>query len=148
MPKTAQQATTNWVNAMSSATVRNNYIAGIQGFTGNPMQLAATPEAMQAYADGCANSVTSGRRAKGLAQTSAATWQQNAVNVGAPRLASGAQKAQAKYLAKITPYAALWPQMKAASKALPKGGLQNAVAKVQAALAILMQAAGTDQYGK
>ena len=141
--KTAQQATANWLAAMGSATTRTNYINGIQGFTGNPMQLAATPEAMQAYLDGVQNSVTSGRRAKGLAQTSAATWQQNAINVGAPRLASGAQKAQGKYNAKIAPYAAVWPQMRAASRALPKGGLANAQARAAAALQVIMQAAGT-----
>lgn len=140
---TAQQATTNWVAAMGSTQTRTNYINGIQGFTGNPMQLAATPEAMAAYANGCANSVTSGRRAKGLAQTSATTWQQNAINVGAPRLASGATKAQGKYLAKITPYAALWSQMRAAARALPKGGETNAVNRFQAAINIIMTAAGT-----
>lgn len=141
--KTADQASANWLAAMQNPATAKKYQQGIQGFQGNPMALAATPQAMQAYLDGVQMSITSGKRAKSLNAASVATWQQNAVNVGAARLSSGATKAQPKYLAKIAPYAAVWPQMRAAARALPKGGLANAQARAAAALAVIMQAAGT-----
>lgn len=128
---------------MGSPQTAQKYKDGINGFNGNPMALAATPEAMQAYLDGVQRSIASGKRANSLNQASAATWKNNAINVGAARLASGATKSQAKYAAKIAPYAAVWPQMRAAARALPKGGLANATARAAAALQVLMTAAGT-----
>lgn len=141
--KTAQQAVNNWVAAMGSTTTRANYVAGINATTVNPMQLAATQEAMQAYLDGVQRSIESGKRARSLSEADVATWKTNATSVGATNLASGAKKAQAKYTRKIAPYAAVWPQMRAAARALPKGGLANAQARAAAALAVIMQAAGT-----
>lgn len=141
--KTAQQAVSNWVAAMGSPTTSQKYKDGINGFNGNPMALAATPEAMDAYLNGVQRSITSGKRAKSLNDASPATWKNNAINVGAARLASGATKSQQKYAQKIAPYAAVWPQMRAAARALPKGGFANAAARAAAALQVLMQAAGT-----
>lgn len=141
--KTADQAVANWLAQMGSATTKQNYVNGVNNFNGNPMAMAATPEAMQAYVDGVQRSVDSGRRAAGLNGASVADWKNNATTVGAQRLASGAQKAQAKYRKKIAPYAAVWPQMRAAARALPKGGLANAAARAAAALEVIMRAAGT-----
>lgn len=141
--KTAQQAQAAWLAAMGAASTKQKYVDGINGFTGNPMALAATQEAMQAYVDGVQRSVDSGRRAAALNGASVADWKNNATTIGAQRLASGAQKAQAKYLKNIAPYAAVWPQMRAAARALPKGGLANAQARAAAALQVIMQAAGT-----
>lgn len=139
--KTAQQAVANWLKGMSGAA--QAYKDGINATTVNPMQLAAAPAAMDAYLAGVQNSVTSGRRAAALQAADPGMWKQNAITVGASRLASGAQKAQGKYSNKIQKIAALWPQMKAAAAALPKGGLANAQARANAALQVLMQGAGT-----
>lgn len=141
--KTAQQAASAWLAAMSSPTTSQKYKDGITATTVNPMQMAASSEAMDAYLMGVQRSITSGKRARSLAQADVATWKNNAINVGATRLASGAQKAQGKYASKIAPYAAVWPQMRAAARALPKGGLANAQARAAAALAVIMNAAGT-----
>lgn len=141
--KTAQQAVANWLAAMGSQQTKTNYVNGINGFNGNPMAMAATPEAMTAYVDGVQRSVDSGRRAAALNAASVSDWKNNATTVGASRLASGAQKAQAKYAKNIAPYANVWPQMRAAARALPKGGLANAQARAAAALQVLMTAAGT-----
>lgn len=141
--KTAQQAVANWVSQMGSTTTKNNYVAGINATTVNPMQLAASADAMQAYADGVQRSIDSGRRVAALNAADVGTWKQNATTIGATNLASGAKKAQAKYARKIAPYAAVWPQMRAAARALPKGGLANAQARAAAALQVIMQAAGT-----
>lgn len=141
--KTAQQALASWLKSMSSPQTQQNYKDGINAVSVNPMQLAATQEAMDAYQAGVQRSIASGKRAKSLQAADVNQWKANAVNVGATRLASGAQKAQGKYAQKIAPYAAVWPQMRAAARALPKGGLANAQARAAAALAVIMQAAGT-----
>lgn len=141
--KTAQQALQNWLKQMASPQTQQNYKDGINAVTVNPMQLAASQESMDAYISGVQRSVTSGKRAKSLQSADVNQWKANAVNVGATRLASGAQKAQNKYATKIAPYAAVWPQMRAAARALPKGGLANAQARAAAALTVIMNAAGT-----
>lgn len=141
--KSAQQAVANWLKAMASPQTQQAYKDGINNTTVNPMAQAATPQAMDAYLNGVQQSVTSGRRAAALNAADPNMWKQNAVNVGASRLASGAQKSQGKYNNKISKYAAVWPQMRAAAQALPKGGLANAQARANAALAVIMQAAGT-----
>lgn len=140
--KTAQQAVANWTAAMGSAQTRQNYVAGIQGYNGNPMQLAASDEAMQAYLAGVQRSIDTGKRVQSLNSASVADWKNNAVNFGANNLATGAKKAMTKYQRNIAPYAAVWPQMRAAARALPKGGIAAAQARAGAALQVLMQAAG------
>lgn len=141
--KTAQQATANWLKQMGSPNTAQAYKDGISATTVNPMAQAATPQAMDAYLAGVQQSVNSGRRQAALNAADPNAWKQNAMTVGASRLASGAQKSQQKYANKIAKYAAVWPQMRAAAQALPKGGLANAQARANAALAVLMQAAGT-----
>lgn len=141
--KTAQQAVANWTGAMSSAQTVQRYKDGINNTTVNPMALAATDTAMQAYVQGVQRSVDSGKRARSLSAANVADWKNNAVTYGAQNLATGAKKAQSKYQRNIAPYAAVWPQMKQAAAALPSGGLANAVNKVQAALQVIMGVAGT-----
>jgi hypothetical protein len=141
--KTAQQAVANWLSQMGSTTTKANYIAGINATTVNPMQLAASADAMQAYEDGVMRSITSGRRVQALNKADVNTWRTNATTIGANNLGTGAKKAQTKYANNIAPYAAVWPQMRAAARALPKGGLANAQARSAAALQVIMNAAGT-----
>lgn len=141
--KTAQQASANWTGAMGSAQTKQKYIDGINGYSGNPMADAATPQAMQAYADGVQRSIDNGKRLKSLQNASPTLWKSNATSIGASNLQSGAKKGAPKYQTNIAPYAAVWPQMRAAARALPKGGLQNATNRVNAALSIIMGVAGT-----
>lgn len=140
--KTAQQASANWQAAMGSTTTRQKYIDGINGTSVNPMALAASPAAMQSYIEGCQRSIDTGKRAQSLNNSSVATWKTNATTIGANNLVTGAKKGMPKYTANIAKYAAVWPQMKQAAAALPKGGIANAQARANAALAVLMQAAG------
>lgn len=143
MPQaTAQSAAASWAAAMKSATTKANYVAGINATTVNPMALAATPEATQRYLDGIERAISTGKRAKSLNSASVATWKTNATTIGAGNLTTGATKAQGKYQSNIAPYAAVYPQMKAAAAALPSGGIAASQAKAAAALAVLMQAAG------
>src|SRR5215469_2202052 len=128
---------------MGSTQTQQKYKDGINNTTVNPMALAATPEAMQNYLNGVQRSVDSGKRARSLNAANVADWKNNAVNYGATALAAGAKKSQAKYQRNIAPYAAVWPQMSQAARALPRGGLANAVNRVQAALSVIMGVAGT-----
>lgn len=141
--KTAQQAVGNWQSAMASPQTSQKYKDGINSTNVNPMALAASPEAMQNYLNGVQRSVDSGKRVRALNAASVADWKNNAIQYGATNLANGAKKAQAKYQRNIAPYAAVWPQMRQAAQALPKGGLANATARVQAALGVIMGVAGT-----
>lgn len=141
--KTAQQASANWTSSMGSQQTKQKYIDGINSYSGNPMADAATPQAMAAYLDGVQRSIDNGKRLKSLQGANPTLWKSNAVGVGANNLVNGAKKGAPKYQTNIAPYAAVWPQMRAAARALPKGGLQNATNRVNAALSIIMGVAGT-----
>lgn len=143
MAKTAAQMAQNWTNAMANPSTSNNYKAGIQGTTVNPMAAAASPEAQALYAQNTAAAVSSGRMAAALNAVSMSTWQNNAINVGAARLSTGAQKASSKMQSFFNKWAPIYAQASAAAKALPKGGMANAMARVQAAISVMMNAAGT-----
>lgn len=139
---TAATAAANWKAAMASPTTAANYKAGIQNCNVNPMQLAASETAMNAYQAGVLRSINSGKRVNALNSASVATWKTNATTVGVQNLQTGATKGLPKYQANIAPYAAVWPQMKAAAAALPGGSIAAASAKQKAALTVLMEAAG------
>ena len=143
MPKTADQAFARWQQGMSSPQASQNYVQGVQRFQGNPMALAAAPEALLRYAQHTAAAAQpGGRMAQGLNRADPNLWRTNATKVGAARLASGAQKGASKAQAAYTRLAPIWGQMRAAADALPKGGFANASARAAAALQVLMQATG------
>lgn len=141
--KTAAQAASKWMASMQSATTQQNYVNGINAVSVNPMQLAATDQAMQSYLQGVQRSVANGKRAKKLQAADVGTWKANATSVGAQNLRSGATKGQPKYTKGVQPYESVWAQQRAAARSLPKGGMANAMARIQASLSIIMQAAGT-----
>lgn len=134
-------AVANYLKGMQGAG--DKYKKGIQGVTVNPMQLAATPEATQRYVDGVTASVSSGRRAAALNAVPLSRWQNNAMNVGASRLASGAQKATDKVAAHFQKWGPIQQNISDTVNAMPKGGLANAQARSAASIAMSMQAAGT-----
>lgn len=135
-------------------TIAGNYLKGMQGaadkyrkgiarVTENPMQKAATPEAMDRYISGVQRSVSNGKRAAKLNAVPMSRWQNNATTVGATRLADGAQKAMDKVTANAQKWAPIWQQISDSVAAMPKGGLANAQARANAAIAMAMNAAGT-----
>jgi hypothetical protein len=140
MAKSADTATKKWMAAMAGGQARQNYIDGINNTQVNPMAEAATPQALQKYADACALSVSSGRRANKLNSVSPAVWKANAVNIGATRLAQAAQKGGPKYTAWAQGAAATWQAMSDAAKRA-----QGPLEKVRAALNVQLAAAGKPQ---
>ena len=138
--KTAEQMVAAYQAAMASPQTQTNYKNGINGYNGNPMALAATPESQALYSQNTQAAVTSGRMAAALNAASPQEWKQNATTVGAMNLASGARKAGPKQLRFYQKAIPIYAQMKSAAASLPKGGgLAGAQARANAALAVLMQ---------
>lgn len=143
MAKTLAQAVANWTSAMGSTETANRYKQGIQNCTDNPMQLAATDQAMENYLNGVKRSITSGKRVAKLQAASFTDWKAIASTVGVQNLANGAKKGSPKMSRGLAPYAAVWPQMTAVAKALPKGGKTNAMNRISAALDVIYAVSGT-----
>jgi hypothetical protein len=141
--KTLQQAVDNWSAAMGSAETANKYKQGIANTTENPMALAATDTAMQNYLNGVQRSVTSGKRVAKLQAASFSDWKTTATTIGVQNLANGAKKGKPKMQRGLAAYAAAWPQMRAAARALPKGGKSNAMNRISAALDVIYSISGT-----
>ena len=132
---------TNYQSGMAKAGPA--YTKGIQNFNGNPMQLAATPQAMSNYQNGVMDSITSGRRANALNAADPAAWKSNAVTFGAPALATGAKKAEAKQRKKMASAPALWQAQRDTVSAMPQGhDVASATARVSAAMTLAKQAFG------
>lgn len=130
-----------WKAGMAGAA--QAYKDGINATNVNPMALAASPDAMQAYLNGVQRSVTSGRRAAALNAADAGYWKSQSINFGASALAMAGQKAFQKYSNAAQRIAPILNAASAAVAGMPKGGLANATARSNAALAAMMQAAGT-----
>lgn len=130
-----------WTSAMQRPDTGQKYAKGIQSTNVNPMEMAARPEALALYAQRTADSVVSGRRAAKLMAVPVQRWKDNAANTGAQRLTSGATKAKAKVDAHFQKWAPIYQQASDAARALPKGGMANAMSRVQAALNVMMSAA-------
>lgn len=86
-----QTMASRWATGMSGATAR--YTEGVQSVRVAPGQLAA------AQAGVWVQNVTAAQQrfASRVASVSLASWQQSAINKGAPRLASGAAASQDKF---------------------------------------------------
>src|SRR5428012_1565 len=96
--KPADQISKNWVAAMQSATTQNKYKDGINRYQGNPMAQAATDAAQQKYLQHVQQSVANGKRSASLMNADPAMWKQNALNLGATGLGTGASKKASKHL--------------------------------------------------
>lgn len=140
--KTAAQAQTNWANAMSAPTTAQKFTQGVQGVTQSPNAAAASPQAIQKYANSTAQAVASGRLAAGNQAVTLQQWQQAAA-AGAASLASGASKGKAKYGVKAQQLQGAWQAARDAANAIPSDGtVATAVAKVQAAITAMKAAVG------
>jgi hypothetical protein len=132
----------NWQSGMGSAQATANYKAGVQSVTTSPGALAATPDAIQRYLDGVNQSVASGRRQAALNAVSLQYWQNQAINKGAPRLATGAAAALPKFQSFSQKIAPLLTQISAHVAGMPKGGFANAVSRSSYAIQQMLAFAG------
>lgn len=136
--KTLDQYIGNYQKGMSGAG--QAYKDGISRYNGNPMAAAATPEAMQRYAQGVADSIASGRRAAALQSADAGAWKQNAMTFGPAALATGAKKAEGKQRRKMNGAPALWQAQRDAVQSMPQGSdVGSATARVARAMEMAKQ---------
>ena len=99
----ADQATTNWVNAMGTASTRMK--AGVEAVTVSPTEQAAA--AQDRYLMGVQRAVASGKWARGLRRVSLQDWKTAMISKGVDRVATGAMQARdkmRKFLGEWLPY--------------------------------------------
>lgn len=125
----------NWVNNLSGATARMQ--AGAQAVTTAPGQAAAAQQAVW-----LANVTASANRwASAVAAVPLATWQQDYIQKGLPRVATGAQAAQTKFATVlgniITAEKQIVPSLP------PRGNLQQNIARSAAFAVAMNQLKGT-----
>jgi len=80
---------------LNTKAATQSYIDGIRGTDVNPM--AEAIKAIPQYLAGVQDAVSSGRLQQGLESVSKSQWQDAAEKTGAPRIASGVDKGEAKF---------------------------------------------------
>ena len=90
---TPQAAAQKWVTRLSGAT--QEITAGVQGVTKAPGQSAA--EKFNKWVAAMTNPAIQQKWRNNVGAVSLSDWQQAMVNIGIPRIASGAQAKQGKY---------------------------------------------------
>lgn len=123
-----QQAAEKWARRTGGAV--QDYTAGVQRVTTSPMETAA--EHPERYQDGVNRAVAEGRYQSGLRRVSLQGWKDAAVNKGAQRIPGGVQAAQGKmqsFMAEFLPYE---DAVAAQVRAMPKGGIENGIARAVA----------------
>lgn len=120
----AATATANWLAGMSGATAK--YTAGIQAVSTAPGVAAAR------QADVWVQNTTAAKAKfqKNVAAVDLGSWQQAAVQKGAPRLASGAVASQSKMANALQQ---ILPQIASIKQSLPpRGNLEQNIARMNA----------------
>jgi hypothetical protein len=136
----ATDPATKWLQQMQSPTTAQNYTNGVQGYNGNPMQAAADQQAL--YLQNVTDAVNSGRMKAALLATPVATWKTNSTTKGAGRISAGAAAAQQKVVQHFQKFGPVYAAIKQQVSQMPKGGMANSLARVQAAITALKTAAG------
>lgn len=136
--RSAAEAVAAYVSGMSGASER--YKSGVQAVQTSPTAQAAA--ALPRYLQGVNEAVSSGRMAAALNNVSLEQWKSAAINKGAARLASGASAAKEKMAAHFNKWMPIYANIKSTIAQMPKGGTANALARVQATIMMLKQAAG------
>ena len=113
----AADAASKWAQNLGASTSRIQ--AGVQAVTVSPGQAAARQK--QAYINGV--NANAAKWAANVAAVSLTTWQNDVINKGIPRIASGASAAQPKFEAFMT---RLLPFINQQVAALPQRGDLNA----------------------
>lgn len=111
--------------------------AGVMAVTKSPMAAAAQQKA--AYVAGVQRAADSGKWEAGLASVTLQQWQDATANKGAARIATGAEQATPKmttFLQQLLPFTA---QVKATVAAMPKGTVEDSIARATAAIRMMSQ---------
>lgn len=117
-----------------------NWLAGIQGMTVNPAQLAASPQGMANWLAGVQASVA--KRQASLSRVSLADIQSAAASYGQANYTNSATKASAKYAKRLPGLMSLWAAQRAKAHSIPRVPGTDNIARVQAVVALAIAAKG------
>jgi hypothetical protein len=120
---------------MSSSV--DKYKSGVNAVTISPMELAA--QSQDAMLAGVTDAITSGRWAAALRKRSLPDWKQQTATTGADRLATGARAAQPKMQQHLTAWLPVAQQIHDTAQGMPKGSIEDAVARVRMAITMAKQ---------
>lgn len=133
---TAQQWLDKWGRRLNAAGT--DITAGVKAVTTAPGQLAAQAQSLMLQR--ITEAITSGLWAKNVSAVSLASWQNSMISKGIPRIGAGVTAAQASKVQVITNLLSAVETARQAALALPKGTIDNSIARF-AAFARAMQAA-------
>ena len=128
---TPQQVLSKWTQNTTAAGP--SYAAGVQAVTTAPGQTAAANA--QNWLNGCNSSLA--KYKTNVAAVSLQSWQQSCVQKGQQRIAAGVQAAQSKmgnFFTQLLPQTAA---VKAAVASMPKGTLQDGIARATKAITMM-----------
>ena len=135
----ANEYLSKWgTNLNASSTYIKN---GVNRVTVAPGQAAAA--AADRMIAGVTNAVASGKWQRNVSAVSLQQWQSAMINKGLTRIAAGVTQAQATKVDKITRLLANVDAAAATANALPKGGLQQGIARATAFMTAMSQASAS-----
>lgn len=142
-PITAAQWLSKWGTNLNGA-VNNGFVKqGVMAVTQAPGVAAAA--AADRMASGVAQAVSSGKWQRAVSGVSLTDWQNAMINKGAPRIAAGVTQAQQTKTQTITALLSAVSASQASIASLPKGGLQQGIARATAFMTAMSQNAPSKQ---
>lgn len=140
MAKSAETILNKYIQGCATAA-NGAYKEGVMAVTASPTAKAA--QAVDRYASGCSRAATDGSFVNGCNKVTLADWQQITSTKGVSHYSSGVNAAKEKMRRHIQSSMPFWAQVSEMAKGMPKGDLEQGIAKVRA----VCQAMKT-QYGK
>lgn len=133
----AQQWLAKWGTNLNNS---QQYITnGVNSVTTAPGIAAA--QAAQRMVQGVQDAVSSGKWQRAVSSVSLQSWKDSMIKKGLPRLATGVSQAQASKVNQITALLSAVDTAAAAANQLPKGGLEQGIARANAYMRAMSAAA-------
>ncbi len=134
---TGQQWLEKWGRRMNAAG--QDMQAGVDRVQVAPGEAAAASQAL--FAQRIAESITNGSWARGVRSVSLADWKQSMKDKAIPRIGQGVSQAQRTKVGRINATLAAVDQAAAAANALPKGNIENSIARATTFMRTMSQLA-------
>jgi hypothetical protein len=140
MPKNLnpQDVATKWANGMANGVTA--YKQGVSNVQVSPTESAA--QKASSYLAGVQDAYNSGRYVNGLRAVSLQDWQNQAINTGANRLASGASAAKSKVTNFLTQFLPAVSSIQAQVNAMPSDTYEGRKARATAMMDALHKLKG------
>lgn len=122
------KAADRWSSGLANAGTK--YRDGVNGFQGNPMELAAANK--QGWLNGIQEAAANGKWERGLRRNPASYWKEQCSNIGAQRLATGATKGKPKWQAFATQFFPFLQQVTDRVRAMPASTYEERKARAVA----------------